>query len=114
MCTIELEPCEVWSRTAHTARKEYRCECCGAKITPGARYHRTFSVFDGQVDTSRNCVECEADMQAFGAAHDGVLSQPDYFVEMLRDCIDNGDEESERQWKPMLAAIIQRRASVSP
>jgi hypothetical protein len=109
MCVIELEPCEVWILTAPKARKPYTCECCAARIAPGDRYHRTFSVFEGTPTVGRNCAACEADIAAFAEAHDGTRSHPDYFVQMLGDCIDDGDEDSERQWKPMLEAIRARR-----
>ena len=41
-------------------------------------------------------------------AHDGMTPTPSYFLPLLKECIAEGDEESEHRWKPMLDAIRTR------
>ncbi len=37
---------------------------------------------------------------------------PDYFVDGLKECIGDGDPESESVWKPMLERVLLRRPGV--
>ena len=54
------EPCSVWADRWKTARKEHVCHACRIKIEPGHRYHVTFSVHDGNPDTTKRCARCQA------------------------------------------------------
>lgn len=113
MCDISLEPATAWSETDRTARKALKCSSCGGTIAPGAVYTRHFSVCDGSLSNQKICGPCKEARADFADAHDGMLPLPDYFPELLNECIADGDEESEKMWKPMLAALQQRAASAS-
>lgn len=108
MCYIDLEPCSTWTETKRTARKEHRCSCCHKTITPGEEYYVHFSVFEGKATTGKICLACFADRAAFGAAHDGMISDPGYFWVMLLDCIADGDPDDSR-WLPMRDRIKRQR-----
>jgi hypothetical protein len=116
MCELELEPCEVWRETYRTARKEHRCSSCGGPIRGGEKYRDHFSIFEGHRTSQRACATCAADMDAFGKEH-GTWPIPSHLAETLQECIADGDEESERVWKPMLEALRARMVpnqAVSP
>ena len=91
------------------ARKEHRCACCSATIRVGEQYVSLFTIFEGDAARERCCQACDAAIEEFAEAHEGTRSNPSYFQDMLRECMDEGDEESETRWKPMLAAIQARR-----
>lgn len=111
MCVIDLKgQCEVWNEVERTARKPHRCSCCQAEILPGHRYCSHFSKFEGDVTAEKMCGACQEARGAFAHAHDSALPCPSYFLTLLEECIADGDEESERQWTPMLAAIRAWRA----
>ena len=105
MCELDLEPCEVWNQTERTARKPHRCDCCRRPIGQGQRYVNTFWKFEGEVGTAKACADCQVDIKAFAAAHGGSQFMPDYFVDVLKECIWDGDPESESVWKPMLERV---------
>ena len=114
MCDIDLEPCDVWSEVERTARKAHRCSACGGPIRSGERYTVHFSKYEGEVCSAKMCVACGAARQEFAEAHgsdygSASLCQPPALVGFLRDCIADGDDESETRWKPMLTAILARR-----
>ena len=46
------------SESEHTARKQYHCEACCAKIDPGERYTRWSGVTDGAFESVKYHVEC--------------------------------------------------------
>lgn len=52
--------CSVWSERWVTAKKEHTCHACDLKIEAGQRYHVTFSVFEGEHDTTKRCARCQA------------------------------------------------------
>lgn len=54
------DTCSVWSDRWLRAKKEHRCHACHEPIKPGHRYHVTFSVFDGNADTTKRCERCQA------------------------------------------------------
>jgi len=109
MCSIELEPCEVWEVRSHRARKAHRCDCCQRTIQPGERYNATFSIFEGEVSYERACPECLRAQDQFAIAHHGeygpTISNPSYFPTMLDDCMMDGDDETDTRWRPMREAI---------
>ena len=108
MCSFDLEPCDVWTETARTARKEHCCSVCGGRIAPGERYTTHFSKSDGGVSSERICGACYTARAEFASAHGEMVPNPSAFEDVLRECIAE-DEESEQRWKPMLAAIEGRR-----
>ena len=79
---------------------------------PGQRYVNTFWKFEGEVGTAKACADCQVDIKAFAAAHGGSQFMPDYFVDGLKECIGDGDPESESVWKPMLERVLLRRPGV--
>ena len=108
MCQIDLYDdavAEVWSETVVTARKPHRCDCCLSDILPREKYLKHWSLFDGEQTHGKLCRLCERDRLAFSQAHHGILSAPQGFQEMLEECITEGDEESEKNWSPMLQRI---------
>lgn len=109
MCDISLEPCDVWTETERTARKEHVCSSCRGRILPKARYWTHFSKYDGEVSFQRICGPCYAARDEFANAHEST-PVPAYFPTLLRECIDDHDEESKRRWGPMLAALVARAA----
>jgi len=117
MCSIDLEPCDLWVETERRARKPHRCSCCGGVIAAGARYTVHFSKFEGAMTSQKMCAPCREAREEFAEAHfgagfagDAYIPQPGYLPQALAECIADGDEESERQWKPMLTAIRARGA----
>lgn len=108
MCSIDLDPCEVWRETEHKARKPHRCDCCGNTIHIGDKYLSHFSKFDVYVTSQKICLNCDRDRRAFGDAHESMKCVPSAFTEALSDCISEGDEESMTKWAPMLAEIRAR------
>lgn len=114
MCYLDYEPCAVWDVTTPRARKAHRCGCCGSPIAIGEQYTRVFTVTDGDAATGKSCAACWVDIQQFAVAHEGMTPFPTEMIQTLADCIADGDEESERQWKPMLAAIKQRKTTEPP
>jgi len=112
MCFVDLEPCSVWQEDhVKKSRKEHRCQCCRGVIAKGSSYVRHFSVFEGDPTSEKMCGECEADRGIFSEAHDSQLCVPSYFPHLLADCIADGDEESEKTWRPMLERIKARKVA---
>jgi hypothetical protein len=108
MCDIDFDPCDVWRETRRKARKQHTCDCCGGTILPGTHYVSHFSLFEGDTTSEKICAACDADRDVFGKEH-GTYPCPSYFPEVLTECIADGDEESEKVWKPMLAALRLRK-----
>ena len=54
------ESYDVYSLTYPCARKEHRCDACGATIRPGDWYALTRTVFDGTAESVKRCGRCEA------------------------------------------------------
>jgi hypothetical protein len=53
--------CSVFeNRWITSARKAHTCNACGESIHGGHRYHVTFSVFDGEPNTTKRCERCQA------------------------------------------------------
>jgi hypothetical protein len=57
------EYCEVWVKTYHVARKEYRCVECQDAIKPGERYQKIFSIFQGDIGIFKTCAFCAAEWE---------------------------------------------------
>lgn len=110
MCVVDLEPCSVWRETPHKARKVHRCDCCETPIVVGEYYLSHFSIFEGDTVYQSMCFACWLAREQFADAHYGLKSNPGFFPEMLRECID--DSESSSLWRELLEQI-RRRALVS-
>jgi hypothetical protein len=113
MCSIDLDPCSVARETGRRARKEHSCDTCGARILPGTTYRYFSWVFEGRAGSGKQCTACREDMSNFAEAHDTYPADPGGFVELLSQCIDSRDEESERVWRPMLERIEARRKAAA-
>lgn len=87
MCSIELEPCEVWEESEVRARKEHVCDACGVTILKGARYVRHFSVYDKEPTHEKCCAACEEIRERFRGEHD-TIGVPSWLAEGLHECID--------------------------
>lgn len=108
MCSIDLEPCEVWDEREVRARKSHVCSSCDGPIRAGELYVRHFSIFEGSLCSGKICDACAKDIAEFADAHGSGGCQPGYFEQLLIDCIAEGDEESDRVWSPMLERLRAR------
>ncbi len=109
MCELgHFEPCTIWDERTHKARKPHVCSCCKRAIAAGETYTAHFSVYEGEAAYERLCAECDKDRDEFGRAHAGY-PMPSDFARSLSECISEGDEESERRWRPMLDRIRATR-----
>lgn len=111
MCSIELEPCEVWQERKVTARKDHRCSCCGGRIRAGEVYVRHFSVFEGDVSAEKSCAACEEMRRDFREEHHGTCGTPGYMQTLLEECIDYEDEGTGAKWRAAIDAMRARRAA---
>ena len=110
MCEI-AEPddyCQIWTFAEVRARKAHRCDTCRGAISPGDKYWRHKSLFDGMWTHERQCAPCAKAEEEFSAAHDEMSWSPSGFADALSDCISEEDEESGR-WQPMLDEMRARR-----
>jgi hypothetical protein len=113
MCVIEFDPVEVWEEHRRKARKHHRCACCGAPVRPGDYYRTIFAVGEDGMLFEKSCEACGAARDAFAEAHDGSSPNPTSFIQVLNECIAEGDRESEAQWQPMLQGIAARRKAMA-
>lgn len=110
MCMIDVdESPELWSESEVKARKNHRCDTCLTQIAKGDKYLKHFSIFQGDQSDAKMCWQCYQDRKDFAAAHGGVLAHPDGFIEMLNDCIYEGDDDSDKNWRPMRDRILDAR-----
>ena len=115
MCSIDLEPCDVWCESLVTARKQHVCDCCGGLIRIGAQYTRHFSVYDKAPTSEKMCATCAKVCERFVASH-GQRSSPSTMRELLEECIGERDDDSWRWRLDVLnmdrrAATAKRRAA---
>jgi hypothetical protein len=57
-CYCDGDPATIYSATKPRARKEHRCDECGAKIKPGEQYENVFGVWEGYGSTWKTCERC--------------------------------------------------------
>jgi len=107
MCVLDLEPCEVWTETEHTARTPKKCDGCGGSMAAGDRYVKHFSKYDGLIASEYLCMPCKADRAEFADAH-GITPTPDGFWQILADCVSEDEDEENNPWKPMLDRLRAR------
>lgn len=112
MCSLDYDLCPVWRETPRLARKPHSCGSCHATIHPGDAYLDHASVYDGNWHSSKLCFFCWGVREVFAEAH-RVFPTPVGLPFDLRNCISEGDEESDAKWAPMLAGILARQAEVS-
>lgn len=116
MCSVGFDgdACEVWSETPVVARKQHRCTACEGRIAPGDAYIRHFDIFEGEPSTAKMCFPCWLTREQFFQAHrDGLIPNPAALAETLSDCIEDGDEDSERVWRPLLQAMYARKEAAA-
>jgi hypothetical protein len=102
--------CSVWNEARVRARKRHACMECRGPIEPGTSYTKHFSVFDGDVTHGKICAFCWRTWVLFSRAHNGYRTAPPSLIEVLNNCIAEGDEESDRVWSPLLNALYEREA----
>ena len=51
---------DVYDETFPRARKEHTCHACKATIRVGDKYARIAIVWDGEAETVKRCVRCQA------------------------------------------------------
>ena len=54
------EYCEVFEVSHRKARKHHKCSACDGPIRPGDRYVNVFTVFQGDAETIKRCLRCDA------------------------------------------------------
>jgi hypothetical protein len=133
MCQIDSdEQAEVWTdKLIGKARKEHTCDMCHGAISPGGSYLHHFSVFDGDVTSERQCIQCCTIVAAFRREHRTWFC-PSGMRDMLIECLDEDsyrgdadDGEDERvpitesalRWKHALVEMRARgdaRQQVTP
>lgn len=105
------EICQVWVEKTQRARKVYRCDGCDGRIAVGDLYLNHRSLFDGYWSAERMCAACVESRSDFKKAHpEDLIPVPSGLRDRLQDCIDEGDEESEAKWGPLLSAMDHRKA----
>ncbi len=107
MCEMFSEYCAVWRETHRKARKDHKCDCCGALIRAGERYMVVASVFEGQASSEKQCLSCTLAIVEFADRPGHMKWMPSGFRHVLEDCVD-GDPKSD--WLPMLEAMKRRAA----
>ena len=74
MCMADYgERSDVWTETAHKARKVYWCDECGRAICPGEHYVKCKSLYGRHWTTLRVCQHCEIAMNWLGKNCGGYL-----------------------------------------
>ena len=58
-----------------TARKEYQCDLCGAKIKVGDKYHRLSGVYDNDFYDVKECLACQPVIKEFCKSNDFVYDE---------------------------------------
>ena len=108
MCVIEFDDyCEVWENAIRTAREQHQCDSCFRPIRRGEQYRDHFSVFQGDATDEKQCSDCMVDAETFDNAHKCGLIPGDFHHYLVK-CIADGDDESEKLWKPMLKRLEAR------
>jgi len=66
MCVCDVDGYPDFSVTEYPrARKAYRCEECRGAIKPGERHVKNTTKWEGDVSSTRSCLECEAWAKVF-------------------------------------------------
>lgn len=111
MCSIDLEPCSLWSETEVRARKRHDCDCCGGHIQPGETYVRHFSILDRDVTSEKCCAPCKSAREEFRDAH-GTFGTPGYSMELLMECWSGESRrfwtDDDRRWRVLYAQMLRR------
>lgn len=111
MCETNFDgdAAKVWNEWQVTARKPHVCGACDGPIVTGEKYLKHASLQDSYWASAKMCLPCGAIRSAFKAAHEeALIPYPDRLREVLEECIDYGDEDSETKWRPMLDAMAAR------
>ena len=113
MCSFDVdESCEVYRRSAHTARKARKCYVCDWLIPAGAPYQEQAWSTEGGFKSAKLCLGCWALHDEFMYAH-GSAPTPDWFEQALYECFsDVGDLKTEpdvKRWRDGAAGILRRR-----
>lgn len=57
-CVCDYDAPQFYFADIRKARKQHKCEECGAPILPGDRYESVVGKWDGFVDTFKTCERC--------------------------------------------------------
>jgi len=108
MCTVEYDNyCSVWREEFRKARKEHYCDTCGATIHPGDRYLSLFAISDGERCVEKQCEACQVIAERFAREHNVEAPFPSSLLPFLDNCVDHGDEDSQR-WRVACDEIRER------
>src|SRR5678815_3249011 len=58
MCSIDLDPCDVFKLSSPRAKRRHRCDECGVDILPRETYQRATWLSDGSWGGSVRCNPC--------------------------------------------------------
>ena len=110
MCSLDLEPCELFDHSLHYARKPKPCFICSWVIPVGAPYEKYVWKFEGSFGAALLCLGCELLLRKFGDNH-GTTPTPDYFEQALQECWDGADrlDPEAKPWRDATAEILKRR-----
>lgn len=79
---------DVYAKSTHKARIAHKCYECGRPITPGERYERVASLYDGHWTIARTCCRClslreylEAHAPCFCWLHGSMLDDAQAVIE---------------------------------
>lgn len=112
MCEIDMDSWDAWAESHPVARKQHRCDCCGARISAGEKYYRISFVYEGTADSEKACLACRFVALGFASEHRWTVN-PSAMPEMLRECFEGagrGDlSDTDRAWRNALAGMIRRK-----
>lgn len=88
MCYCDFDMPTVYAKSVRKARKQYRCNECGAAIQVGHAYQYVFGVWDGNADFHRTCIVCVdlADWAESAAGHQICWSHGNMLDE-IQECL---------------------------
>jgi len=110
MCIVSIDDCEpfeFFTEVTRKARKAHICSACGGPIRKGSKYVVHSSKFDGELESSKCCHECDCCRGEFATHHEGIMPTPSNLKDMLIECVHDTDDP--KKWKDMLAEMDRRK-----
>jgi hypothetical protein len=101
---------DFWSITQPKARKEHRCNDCGATIGRGEVYERAWWVYEGEATSSKRCMACSHTNDDFANHHDAGTF-PGGLVSVITECFVENFQGGGgwMRWGRQLVAMKRRR-----
>ncbi len=109
MCSIDLEPAELWEERPRVARKVRKCSMCRGVITAGEPYVAHFSKHDGNITSNSKCQLCCEIVDDFLDDH-GSHGTPEYMDTLLDECVNGLVYHPETaKWQLAILQMEQRK-----